>query len=105
MELEEKKPVVKEDPDKPQQYDGTRNSTEPKSDTKSEKNICENFCKFEPDLVPYKLFYFSFYGAIGAIFPFMSLYFKQLGFSPNQIGLISGVRPLIGFVVVQFGDL
>ncbi|XP_022310017.2 major facilitator superfamily domain-containing protein 6-like [Crassostrea virginica] len=54
-------------------------------------------CTFEPDLLPFKLFYFSFFGALGAVFPFMSLYLKQLGFSPREIGLLAGVRPLLGF--------
>lgn len=54
--------------------------------------------QIEPDLIIYKLFYFGFGGAIGCVFPFLSVYYKQLGFSPNQIGIISGVRPLIGFM-------
>lgn len=54
-------------------------------------------CTFEPDLLPFKLFYFAFFGAIGAVFPFMSLYLKQLGFSPREIGLFAGVRPILGF--------
>ena len=94
MEKEEEKiPVVKNE-----HISGSVLESED-SEKKSNENvpICKNFCKFERDLVPFKLFYFSFFGAIGAIFPFISLYFKQLGFSPNQIGLISGVRPLIGF--------
>lgn len=60
----------------------------------STKRSC---CTFEPDLLPFKLFYFSFFGALGAVFPFMSLYLKQLGFSPREIGLFAGVRPILGF--------
>lgn len=69
-----------------------------------EKEVAQNAsekkkscCTFEPDLLPFKLFYFSFFGALGAVFPFMSLYLKQLGFSPREIGLLAGVRPLLGF--------
>ena len=55
------------------------------------------FFKVDVSLLKYKSFYFWFLGAIGAVFPYFSVYFKQLGFSPNQIGIISGVRPLVGF--------
>lgn len=71
--------------------------------SKTEENCPENTqeksscCVVEPDLLPFKLFYFSFFGALGAVFPFMSLYLKQLGFSPREIGILAGVRPLLGF--------
>ncbi|XP_062588528.1 major facilitator superfamily domain-containing protein 6-like [Saccostrea cucullata] len=55
------------------------------------------FYTLETDLLPFKLFYFSFYGALGAVFPFMSLYLKQLGLSPREIGILAGVRPILGF--------
>ncbi|CAG2186475.1 unnamed protein product [Mytilus edulis] len=64
----------------------------------STKSTERNIFKIESDLLIYKLFYFGFGGAIGCVFPFLSVYYKQLGFSPNQIGIISGVRPLIGFM-------
>lgn len=75
----------------------------PEKDTKDvEQNEKEkpkrNIFKFEKDLLIYKVFYFGFGGAIGCVFPFLSVYYKQLGFSPNQIGIIAGVRPLIGFM-------
>ena len=65
---------------------------------KSVEKPKRNIFKFEKDLLIYKIFYFGFGGAIGCVFPFLSVYYKQLGFSPNQIGIISGVRPLIGFM-------
>ena len=71
--------------------------------SKQQDNICCDItnpsvlCKIERQLVKFKSFFFFFGGAIGAVFPYFSVYFKQLGFSPNQIGIISGVRPLIGF--------
>ncbi|CAC5385820.1 unnamed protein product [Mytilus coruscus] len=69
-------------------------------ETKEEprKSTERSIFKIESDLLIYKLFYFGFGGAIGCVFPFLSVYYKQLGFSPNQIGIISGVRPLIGFM-------
>ena len=44
-----------------------------------------------------KLFYFTFIGALGCILPYLSIYYKQQGLTPQQIGLISGLRPVIGF--------
>ena len=44
-----------------------------------------------------KCFYFSFIGALGCVLPFLSIYYKQQGLTPQQIGLISGLRPVIGF--------
>lgn len=66
----------------------------PTQDSFTAKRSC---CTFEPDLLLFKLFYFFFFGALGSVFPFMSLYLKQLGFSPREIGLFAGVRPILGF--------
>ena len=46
-----------------------------------------------------KAFYVFFYTAIGALFPYLPVYFKQLRLSPHQIGILIGVRPLIQFCV------
>ena len=49
-------------------------------------------------MIPNKLYYFTFFGAIGCLFPFLAIYFKQLGLTPTEIGLVSAVRPLVGFL-------
>nr|XP_006818395.1 PREDICTED: major facilitator superfamily domain-containing protein 6-like [Saccoglossus kowalevskii] len=74
----------------------TTDYTKPK---KSDK-ICDlrEFCKINPILLTSKLFYFFFFGGIGALFPYLTIYFKQLGLGPLRIGLLSGVRPFIGFL-------
>lgn len=41
------------------------------------------------------MFYFFFFSALGSIFPYISLFFKQLRLSPQQTGLLTGVRPLV----------
>lgn len=46
-----------------------------------------------------KAFYASFYVAIGALFPYLPVYFKQLKLSSHQNGIIIGIRPLIQFCV------
>ena len=42
--------------------------------------------------ISYKAYYFLFYGAIGSSVPYLALYFKQLGLSAAQAGLLHGVR-------------
>ena len=56
-----------------------------------------DFFKIEKPLIKYKSFFFFFHGAIGSVCSYFSIYYKQLGFSPNQIGVISGMRPFVGF--------
>jgi PPP family 3-phenylpropionic acid transporter len=43
-------------------------------------------------------YYFSFYGALACIMPFLVLYYQKLGFTGTQIGLLAGVAPLIRLV-------
>ncbi|XP_068761327.1 major facilitator superfamily domain-containing protein 6-like [Montipora capricornis] len=44
-----------------------------------------------------KAFYTSFYVAIGTLFPYLPLYYKQLKLSSHQNGILIGIRPLIQF--------
>lgn len=46
-----------------------------------------------------KAFYASFYVAIGALFPYLPVYFKQLKLSSHQNGILIGIRPLLQFCV------
>jgi len=46
-----------------------------------------------------KAFYTSFYVGIGALFPYLPVYFKQLKLSSHQNGILIGIRPLIQFCV------
>ena len=45
-----------------------------------------------------KAFYFFFYTALGSLFPFFSLYYKQLWLTPGQIGLLLALRPAVKLV-------
>jgi MFS family permease len=45
----------------------------------------------------FKLFYFFFFAAYGALFPLLALYFKQLGMNPTQSGMLVGFRPFVEF--------
>ena len=46
-------------------------------------------------LLVYKLFYFIFFGAVGALFPYLAVFYKQLWLSPHQVGVLIGLRPFI----------
>ncbi|KAH3868725.1 major facilitator superfamily domain-containing protein 6-A-like [Dreissena polymorpha] len=99
------------DPQAPVAGDGTRSEAKLaenspihsiSSDGSSDKTVCckclpSDFFKIDRVLLKFKAFYFFFAAAIGCVFPYFSVYFKQLGFSPNQIGIVAGVRPIIGF--------
>lgn len=83
------------------QVTAASDARESKPDAEEKKSCCDiresEFFKVNKSLLKYKSFYFFFLGAIGSVFPYFSVYYKQLGFSPNQIGIISGARPLVGF--------
>lgn len=56
----------------------------------------------DKDLNVVKVFYFFFYSAFGSLFPLMGVYFKQMGLSPSQCGLLVGVRPFVEFFSCSF---
>lgn len=53
------------------------------------------FWVVEPRLLRIKVFYFFRGGTWGSVFPFMTLYFKQLGFSTSAIGIVASLRPFV----------
>ncbi len=40
------------------------------------------------------LFYFTYFAAMGTLFPFLNLYFQQAGMTTGQIGVLAAVPPL-----------
>ena len=50
-----------------------------------------------PDLLICKTFYFLFYGAFGSLYPLLAVYFKQLGLTATQSGILVGIRPFVEF--------
>ena len=46
-------------------------------------------------LVIYKSFYFFFFSAIGSLFPYLAVFYKQLWLSAHETGILIGIRPLI----------
>lgn len=58
--------------------------------------------KINKDLLVSKMFYFFFYSAFGSLFPLMGVYFKQAGMNPAQVGILTGIRPLIEIFSAPF---
>ncbi|CAH1242249.1 MFSD6 [Branchiostoma lanceolatum] len=52
-------------------------------------------CTIDKSLLIVKLFYSFFYGAVAAFIPYLSIFYKQMGMTPLQIGMISGFRPFV----------
>ena len=55
-------------------------------------------CRINRQLAWNKLFYAGFWAVIGAALPFVAVLCKQHGLSPEQIGLITGLKPAVGFL-------
>ncbi|XP_052004882.1 major facilitator superfamily domain-containing protein 6-B-like isoform X1 [Xyrauchen texanus] len=49
-----------------------------------------------------KIFYFFFYSAYGSLHPLLAIYYKQLGMTPSQSGLLVGIRYFIEFCSAPF---
>ncbi len=56
------------------------------------KNCCPELNR---KLIVYKTFYFLFFGAVGALFPYLAVFYKQLWLSAHQVGILIGLRPFI----------
>ncbi len=71
-------------------------------DSEKKPSPCSNINR---TLLPFKAFYYFFYGAIGSLFPFLALYFRHLWLSPTQAGLLVGLRPIIQSITTPFWAL
>ena len=70
----------------------TSEDHEDESTGQYQQNCCPEINR---DLIVYKLFYFIFFGAVGALFPYLAVFYKQLWLSPHQVGILIGLRPFI----------
>ena len=50
-------------------------------------------------LVIHKGFYFFFFSALGSLFPYLVVFYKQLWLSAHETGILIGIRPLIQLLV------
>ena len=88
-------------PDSSEEVTDTR-ETENKKEEK--KNEVEKDDSLTPDrtLITYKAFYFLFFAGFGSTFPYLTIYFKQMGLTASYVGTLSGIRPLVQFVSGPF---
>ncbi|XP_072197823.1 major facilitator superfamily domain-containing protein 6 isoform X2 [Excalfactoria chinensis] len=78
-------------------------STETTTVADEELDWLEKHCvKINNDLLISKVFYFFFYSAYGSLYPLLPVYYKQLGMSPSQSGLLVGIRYFIEFCSAPF---
>ncbi|XP_032210076.1 major facilitator superfamily domain-containing protein 6 isoform X4 [Mustela erminea] len=81
----------------------TPTSTETNALPEEEIDWIEKHCvKINNDLLISKVFYFFFYSAYGSLYPLLPVYYKQLGMSPSQSGLLVGIRYFIEFCSAPF---
>ena len=74
-----------------------KSDTSDKKDSDDSSNDTSVSC-LQTSEIWYKAYYFLFYGAIGSSVPFLALYFKQLGLSAAQAGLLNGIRLFSEFI-------
>lgn len=48
-------------------------------------------------MIPFA-YYFLYYAAFAAMLPYLTLFYQNIGFSGTQIGLITGITPLVGLI-------
>ncbi|XP_006147882.1 major facilitator superfamily domain-containing protein 6 isoform X2 [Tupaia chinensis] len=81
----------------------TPSSTETSAIPEEEIDWIEKHCvKINNDLLISKVFYFFFYSAYGSLYPLLPVYYKQLGMTPSQSGLLVGIRYFIEFCSAPF---
>ena len=61
-------------------------------ETENKSILCH---RINRSLLPFKAYYFFFYAAVGALFPFIALYYRHLWLSSAQAGLLVGLRPIV----------
>ncbi|NXU49544.1 MFSD6 protein, partial [Turnix velox] len=92
---------ISKDQDLPPQNESP--STETTTVPDEDLDWLEKHCvKINNDLLISKVFYFFFYSAYGSLYPLLPVYYKQLGMSPSQSGLLVGIRYFIEFCSAPF---
>lgn len=51
-----------------------------------------------PSMVVPRFFYFCYFAAMASLMPFLALYYRQIGLAEGQIGLLTGIPPLLGLI-------
>ena len=61
-----------------------------------------NLDVYNKNLIFCKLFYFFYHSALGSLWPYLPLYFRQLFLTPRQVGMIVAFRTITQFLFVPF---
>lgn len=66
-------------------------------------DLIEWFCgTVNRELIIAKAFYLFFFSAFGSLLPLMAIYFKNMGMTPTQAGILIGIRPFVGYLSAPF---
>lgn len=84
--------------DKAARHDGDDDDNEATKVGEGRARRWLRLCHCSRELFAVKLFYFAFIGSLGVVFTYSSVFLKQHGLSAFEIGIISGCRPVIGFL-------
>ncbi|TRY96069.1 hypothetical protein DNTS_017228 [Danionella cerebrum] len=88
----------------PSNQTGPPDSSEAPPSLPSHSMDCMERCcmRINNHLLVSKVFYFFFYSAYGSLHPLLAVYYKQLGMTPSQSGLLVGIRYFIEFCSAPF---
>ena len=62
------------------------------------KKCCDSWAQINEKLLVVKAFNFFFFAAIGSLFPYLSVFYKQIWLTARETGILLGMRPLIQLV-------
>lgn len=87
----------------PSQPPSSTSTDSPPPPPSSSTDCLERMCmRIDERLLISKIFYFFFYSAYGSLQPLLAVYYKQLGMTPSQGGLLVGIRYFIEFCSAPF---
>ncbi|KAB5577412.1 hypothetical protein PHYPO_G00209650 [Pangasianodon hypophthalmus] len=87
----------------PSQTPSSTSVDSPPPPSSSSTDCLERIClRIDERLLISKIFYFFFYAAYGSLHPLLAVYYKQLGMTPSQGGLLVGIRYFIEFCSAPF---
>ena len=82
---------------------GEESNIEERCEAENKSKKYDNcFSGINRNLLHCKLLYFCYQAALGALWPYLPLYFKQLFLTPRQVGTIVASRTLVQFICVPF---